>query len=147
MSTRNQPATGSLTELIEARAIKRKYLRFRTKQNSGVNSIFSQKRVVISGSFTLYDRRSMIEQIHHSGAIIDKDISEKTDFLIVGNESNEQKISKALISTGVKILFEKDLMTFYPLDETTRTAYQELVEQNSKKASQQVNQILNSVHH
>lgn len=139
MGTISNILSEPLTEMIEARAIKRKYMRIKSNGSSLNNSFFNSKRIAISGSFTLYDRRSLIEHLHNSGAIIEREINPRTDFFIAGKEPNENKISKALRSPKLKILFEKDLMDFYILDEATRNAYRELVEYNSNKAAKLVN--------
>ena len=133
MEKQNQLPALPLTEMIEAKAIKRKHLRINQNLKSS-DTYLRGKRIVISGSFTLYDRRSLIDTFHIQGAIIEKSISDKTDYLIAGNETSESKIISALNNRKIKILFEKDIIPFFPIDESTKIAYSELITYNSEKA-------------
>ncbi len=71
-------------------------------------TIFTDKKVVLTGSLTTMTRDQAKEKLIKMGAKISTSISVKTDFLIAG-ESAGSKLKKAE-KLGVKILTEKELL-------------------------------------
>jgi len=58
-------------------------------------SLFSKKKVVVSGKIGELSREKVIEILEDSGATVSKSISQKTDFLIIGEKASNNKIATA----------------------------------------------------
>jgi len=72
------------------------------------NTIFNNKRIVLTGTLETMTRANAKKQLENHGAKITSGISSKTDFLIAG-ENPGSKLEKAQ-NLGVKILNEQDFI-------------------------------------
>ncbi len=74
-----------------------------------IHPFWDKKHVVITGAFA-QPREVLAEILTHAGAIMQNQISQKTDILVVGEKAGS-KLSKAQ-SLGVHVMHAKDLKTF-----------------------------------
>jgi DNA ligase (NAD+) len=72
-----------------------------------IETIFTGKKVVITGKIEGYSREGMSDKIMELGGNVASSVSPKTDFLIVGADPGS-KLAKAK-SFGVRIIEEKEL--------------------------------------
>jgi DNA ligase (NAD+) len=72
------------------------------------SSFFSGKRVVITGSFKSFSRPELKERLEKLGAVVTGSVSEKTDYLAVGDEPGS-KLANAQ-ALGKPILNEDELL-------------------------------------
>ena len=72
-----------------------------------IETIFTGKKVVITGKIEGYSREAMSDKIMELGGNVGSSVSPKTDFLIVGADPGS-KLAKAK-SFGVRIIEEKEL--------------------------------------
>lgn len=78
------------------------------KSKKSLNGEFSNKTVVITGSFTDYTRDELGDKMRSLGAKVTSSVSKKTDFLLCG-ENAGSKLSKAK-ELGVVIITEAELI-------------------------------------
>lgn len=78
------------------------------KKSQITNSIFTNKTIVISGELTI-PRKEVIEKIEGLGAKNSGSVSSKTDYLLIGNDTDltSNKCKKA-IELGIKIITEDE---------------------------------------
>lgn len=79
------------------------------KNNTNVESIFFNKRIVITGTFESFTRDELSEKLTNIGAKVSGSISSKTDFLLCGNNAGS-KLDKAK-NLSVKILYENEILS------------------------------------
>jgi len=72
-------------------------------------SIFTDKKVVVSGVFTSFSREELKAKLELLGAVNQSSISSKTDYVIAGENMGPSKLQKAE-SLGVPILSESDFI-------------------------------------
>lgn len=75
-----------------------------------LNSPLSGKTVVITGELSGMKRKEAQALMESLGAIVNSSVSNKTDFLVVG-EKPGSKLEKAK-KLGIKILTEEEFVTF-----------------------------------
>ena len=73
---------------------------------SNIDSLFTDKTVVVTGSFENYTRTSIQEKLESLGAKMSSSVSKKTDYLIAG-ESAGSKLKKAQ-DLNIKVLSETE---------------------------------------
>lgn len=76
-------------------------------KKEAIQSVFTGKKVVITGKIEGYSRESMGDKILELGGIVSSSVSPKTDILIVGADPGS-KLAKAK-AFGVRIIDEKEL--------------------------------------
>ena len=76
------------------------------KKEETINSIFSGKTVVITGTMAL-SRGEIQDILERHGAKITKSVSKKTDFVVYGKDAGS-KFDKAK-KIGVKLLSEEEM--------------------------------------
>ena len=70
-------------------------------------SIFTDKKVVVSGVFNSFSREDLKAKLELLGAVIQSSISSKTDYVIAGENMGPSKLQKAE-SLGIPLLSESD---------------------------------------
>ena len=74
---------------------------------------FYGKKLVITGVFhDFYDRNILAEKIWSVGGDIDTSVTEKTNYLIVGENAGPSKMDKAL-EYGAEIIYEEELVSYF----------------------------------
>ena len=71
------------------------------------NSIFYNKKIVITGTLNAFKRDELTNLLENLGAKVSQAVSSKTDYLICGNDAGS-KLEKAL-EFGIKIILEPEL--------------------------------------
>lgn len=79
-----------------------------TNQNKLKDNIFSNKKIVITGTFSDYSRKQITEIVENNGGKVSGSVSKKTDYVIVG-ESAGSKLTKAK-ELGITIIDEERLI-------------------------------------
>lgn len=74
----------------------------------GVDSIFKDKTIVLTGSLTKYTREEATEILENLGAKVSGSVSKKTDYVIYGDEAGS-KLTKAQ-TLGVKTMTEQEFI-------------------------------------
>lgn len=77
-------------------------------KDSGFETIFKDKTVVLTGSLVTYTREEAGEILENLGAKVSGSVSKKTDFVIYGTEAGS-KLTKAL-ALGVKTMTEQEFI-------------------------------------
>jgi DNA ligase (NAD+) len=77
-------------------------------KDSGLETIFKDKTVVLTGSLATYTREEAGEILENLGAKVSGSVSKKTDFVIYGTEAGS-KLTKAL-ALGVKTMTEQEFI-------------------------------------
>ena len=72
-------------------------------------SVFTNKKVVVSGVFTSFSREELKSKLELLGAVNQSSISSKTDYVIAGENMGPSKLQKAE-SLGIRILSESDFI-------------------------------------
>ena len=72
-------------------------------------SVFNNKKVVVSGVFTSYSREELKSKLERLGARNQSSISSKTDYVIAGENMGPSKLQKAE-TLGIPILSESDFL-------------------------------------
>ena len=72
-------------------------------------SIFTDKKVVVSGVFTSFSREELKSKLELLGAVNQSSISSKTDYVIAGENMGPSKLQKAEL-LGIRILSESDFL-------------------------------------
>lgn len=72
------------------------------------DSVFFNKRIVITGTFNDFSRDELTEKLTKLGAKVSGSVSSKTDFVLCG-ENAGSKLQKAN-DLGIKVLFENDFI-------------------------------------
>lgn len=72
-------------------------------------SVFTDKKVVVSGVFTSFSREELKSKLERLGAVNQSSISSKTDYVIAGENMGPSKLQKAA-SLGIPILSESDFL-------------------------------------
>ncbi|MDR2827821.1 MAG: NAD-dependent DNA ligase LigA [Acholeplasmatales bacterium] len=76
-------------------------------ENVTKNDFFVNKKIVITGSFTIFTRDELTSLLESYGAKVSSSVSSQTSYLIVG-ENPGSKLDKALL-LGIKIIKEDEL--------------------------------------
>ncbi|XSZ47071.1 BRCT domain-containing protein [Francisella noatunensis] len=71
------------------------------------NESFTNKTIVITGTFENYNRTELTQLLKSMGAKVTSSVSKKTDMVICGNNAGS-KLTKAQ-DLGVEVIFEEDL--------------------------------------
>lgn len=83
-------------------------------ENADESSPFYMKKVVITGVFENFERDDLGQTLKEKGADIDRSITKKTDFVLVGDKAGPAKLKKIadLQSNGsdIKIIEEEELL-------------------------------------
>jgi DNA ligase (NAD+) len=77
-------------------------------------SVFTDKKVVVSGVFNSFSREELKSKLERLGAINQNSISAKTDYLIAGENMGPSKLQKAE-SLGIPMLSESDFLEMLQL--------------------------------
>jgi DNA ligase (NAD+) len=72
-------------------------------------SVFTDKKVVVSGVFTSFSREELKLKLERLGAMNQSSISAKTDYVIAGESMGPSKLQKAE-ALGIPILSESDFL-------------------------------------
>jgi DNA ligase (NAD+) len=72
-------------------------------------SVFTDKKVVVSGVFTSFSREELKLKLERLGAMNQSSISSKTDYVIAGESMGPSKLQKAE-ALGIPILSESDFL-------------------------------------
>jgi len=72
-------------------------------------SVFTDKKVVVSGVFNSFSREDLKAKLELLGAVNQSSISSKTDYVIAGKNMGPSKLQKAE-SLGIPILLESDFL-------------------------------------
>mgnify|MGYP000489148386 FL=1 len=78
------------------------------EEENVVESIFTDKRVVITGTITGYTRNELKDIIEKMGGKVSGSVSKNTDYVIVG-ENPGSKYEKA-VELGIEIIDEERLL-------------------------------------
>ena len=71
--------------------------------------LLEEKYVVFTGKLTKGTREEMTSYAEDAGAIVQKEVNKKTNYLVIGDDVGEKKLSKAK-ELGVKIITEKEFL-------------------------------------
>ena len=74
-----------------------------------IDSVFTNKKVVVSGVFSSFSRDELKSKLEGLGAIIQSSISSKTDLVIAGENMGPSKLQKAE-SLGIRMLSESEFL-------------------------------------
>ena len=85
-------------------------LNFKSEKKSSVNSFFTDKTFVLTGTLSNFSREEAGEKIISLGGKITSSVSKKTDYVLAG-ESAGSKLDKAN-SLGIKILSEEEFQKY-----------------------------------
>ena len=72
-------------------------------------SVFTDKKVVVSGVFNSFSREELKSKLERLGAVNQSSISSKTDYIIAGENMGPSKLQKAE-SLGIPMLSESDFL-------------------------------------
>lgn len=81
---------------------------FRSQNEAAKKGFFTGKIVVITGAFESIKRNDLTEMLENYGAIVNKTVSKKTNFLITGN-SPGSKLEKAQ-KLGIRVISEAEFL-------------------------------------
>lgn len=81
-------------------------IKMEAEQKTIVTSLFTNKVVVITGTFTKYTRKEMEEKLQLLGAKVTSSVSKKTDFVIYGENAGSKLIKATQL--GVKLMDEQE---------------------------------------
>lgn len=81
-------------------------IKMEAEQKATIISLFTNKVVVVTGTFTKYTRKEMEEKLQLFGAKVTSSVSKKTDFVIYG-ENAGSKLTKAT-QLGVTLMDEQE---------------------------------------
>ena len=81
---------------------------FRSQNEAAKKGFFTGKIVVITGAFESIKRNDLTEMLENYGAIVNKTVSKKTNFLITGN-SPSSKLEKAQ-KLGIRVISEAEFL-------------------------------------
>ena len=106
VSFRNDKANITLIERLHEFGLQLEKVIEETVQ---INSVFTNKKVVVSGVFSSFSRDELKSKLEDLGAIIQSSISSKTDFVIAGENMGPSKLQKAE-SLGISMLSESEFV-------------------------------------
>lgn len=106
VSFRNDKANITLIERLREFGLQMEKVIEETVQ---VNSVFTNKKVVVSGVFSSFSRDELKLKLEGLGAIIQSSISSKTDLVIAGKNMGPSKLQKAE-SLGIRMLSESEFL-------------------------------------
>lgn len=86
--------------------LKKLGINMQEEEKTIINSIFTNKVVVITGTFENYSRKEMQEKLENMGAKVTSSVSNKTDYVIYG-ENAGSKLSKAQ-ALGIQLITENE---------------------------------------
>lgn len=106
VSFRNDKANITLIERLREFGLQLEKVIEETVQ---INSVFTNKKVVVSGVLSSFSRDELKSKLEDLGAIIQSSISSKTDFVIAGENMGPSKLKKAE-SLGIRMLSESEFV-------------------------------------
>lgn len=90
--------------------LKKHGLNFISEKKTFVNSFFTGKTFVLTGTLSTFSREEASAKIHALGGKLTSSVSKKTDYLIAG-ENSGSKMDKAK-ELGVKVLPEEEFLIY-----------------------------------
>jgi hypothetical protein len=102
-------------EILESRKIESQYLKPKKVTDEDDVDMFFKKKVIITGTFVSFpDRNDIAKLLYESGADIDTSITERTDYVIVGNDPGWRKMER-IEELGITTFSEEEFKKIYGL--------------------------------